>query len=256
MLTPHCRSQPAWDYRIKAFPWRLFEIVTIRFQPATIMVQDVWAATMLNNVIEGHGEDTWRVVTVELAHKSQDDFTFAISGTQGPPKRTALSCANDQAPPNTCALEPAFSVLNNYNGIISPRVFVQSWQIGAEIDLAFTTAGLAAATYDLTLAVKGNSESAMESTKEFTAHVIVKSKAFANFSTVSVVGRPTLGQTFGGVSILARDSMRDRSVATWPIESAATSSSCLLRRISRSSSVSTFSFPVKMPVEVSLKRLR
>ena len=137
MLTPHCRSQPAWDYRIKAFPWRLFEIVTIRFQPATIMVQDVWAATMLNNVIEGHGEDTWRVVTVELAHKSQDDFTFAISGTQGPPKRTALSCANDQAPPNTCALEPAFSVLNNYNGIISPRVFVQSWQIGAEIDLAF-----------------------------------------------------------------------------------------------------------------------
>ena len=137
VLTPHCRSQPAWDYRIKAFPWRLFEIVTIRFQPATIMVQDVWAATMLNNVIEGHGEDTWRVVTVELAHKSQDDFTFAISGTQGPPKRTALSCANDQAPPNTCALEPAFSVLNNYNGIISPRVFVQSWQIGAEIDLAF-----------------------------------------------------------------------------------------------------------------------
>ena len=98
MLTPHCRSQPAWDYRIKAFPWRLFEIVTIRFQPATIMVQDVWAATMLNNVIEGHGEDTWRVVTVELAHKSQDDFTFAISGTQGPPKRTALSCANVTTP--------------------------------------------------------------------------------------------------------------------------------------------------------------
>ena len=72
------------DYRIKAFPWRLFEIVTIRFSPPPSWCR-MWAATMLNNVIEGHGEDTWRVVTVELAHKSQDDFTFAISGTQGPP---------------------------------------------------------------------------------------------------------------------------------------------------------------------------
>lgn len=75
-------------------------------------------------------------ITVELGHKPQDDFTFDLSGT-GKVKHVEFSCEKVEVEESTCGLEPSFSVLNNYDGIISPRVHVETWQIGAIVDMAF-----------------------------------------------------------------------------------------------------------------------
>lgn len=123
---------PFWNYRIKVFPWRVFEVVTVRFRPP-VSVDHLWAANLLSNEVQ----DDEQVITVELGHKSQDDFTFAIDGTGGPIKHTTISCANTEEPISTCGLEPDFTILNNYNGIISPKIHMGTWQVGASVDLTF-----------------------------------------------------------------------------------------------------------------------
>ena len=123
---------PYWNYKIKVFPWNVFAVVTIRFRPA-VNVDHLWAASLLRNVVEGDEQ----VITVELGHKSQDDYTFAIDGTGGPIKHTTLSCANNAIPKSDCGLEPTFTILNNYNGIISPKIHMETWQVGAFVDLTF-----------------------------------------------------------------------------------------------------------------------
>ena len=114
------------------FPWTVFGKITLRMRPAVEVVH-VWAATQLSNEIEGEE----RVVTVELGHKSQDDFTFAIDGTGGPIKHTSLSCSNTEVKQSACGLQPTFTILNNYNGIISPKVYLETWQVGATVELTF-----------------------------------------------------------------------------------------------------------------------
>ena len=101
-------------------------------RPAVDVVH-LWAATQLSNEVEGEE----RVVTVELGHKSQDDFTFAIDGTGGPIKHASLSCSNTEVKPSDCGLQPAFTILNNYNGVISPKVYLETWQVGATVELTF-----------------------------------------------------------------------------------------------------------------------
>ena len=99
------------------FPWTVFGIVTIRFKPSTITIAHIWAATKVEESVEGDE----RVLVVELGHKSQDDFTFSVDGLGGPIKSTKLACQQTEATPSDCGLEPVFTVLNNYDGVISPN---------------------------------------------------------------------------------------------------------------------------------------
>ena len=127
--------QPFWSYKIKVFPWIVFSKITLRIKPAVDVVH-VWSATQLTSELEGEE----RVVTVELGHKSQDDFTFAIDGTGGPIKHTSVSCANTEIKESTCGLQPTFEILNNYNGVMSPKIHLETWQVGATVDLTFKEA--------------------------------------------------------------------------------------------------------------------
>ena len=111
----------------------MFGVIEVRFKPASISIGHLWAATMLTNQV--HGDE--RVLTVELGHKSQDDFTFSVDGTGGPIRSTKLSCSHTEVPVSGCGLEPTFTILNNYDGIMSPKIQMQTWQVGATVDLAF-----------------------------------------------------------------------------------------------------------------------
>ena len=117
------------------FPWTVFGIVTIRFKPSTITIAHIWAATKVEESVEGDE----RVLVVELGHKSQDDFTFSVDGLGGPIKSTKLACQQTEATPSDCGLEPVFTVLNNYDGVISPKIQLETWQIGATVDLTFSS---------------------------------------------------------------------------------------------------------------------
>ena len=123
---------PYWNYKIKVFPWNTFGIVTVRMRPP-VSVDHLWAATILRNQVEQDEQ----VITVELGHKPQDDFTFAIDGTGGPVKHTTISCEHNEPPASECGLEPTFAILNNYNGIISPKIHMETWQVGALVDITF-----------------------------------------------------------------------------------------------------------------------
>ena len=91
-------GQPMWNYKIKVFPWTVFALVTIRMEPA-VDVAHIWAATEISKT-KDEDEDV-SVLVVELGHKSQDDFTFAVDGTGGPIKKITLSCANVEVPAET-----------------------------------------------------------------------------------------------------------------------------------------------------------
>lgn len=123
---------PFWNYKIKVYPWHVFAIVTVRFRPP-VNVEHLWAASILSNSVEGDEQ----VIVVELGHKPQDDFTFAIDGTGGPIKHTTLSCTATEEVSSDCGLQPTFSILNNYNGVISPKIHMETWQVGATVDLTF-----------------------------------------------------------------------------------------------------------------------
>lgn len=123
---------PLWSQKIKVYPWVVFSVVTLRIQPV-VNVDHVWAAEVLSN--EVHGDQ--RVITVELGHKSQDDFTFSMDGTGGPIRHTTFSCNTARSATSDCGLQPQLSILNNYNGVISPKIYLETWQIGAMVDLTF-----------------------------------------------------------------------------------------------------------------------
>jgi len=126
-------GEPLWNYKIKVFPWTVFGVISIRIKPATVVVNDVWAASILTNDVQGDE----RVLTVELGHKSQDDYSFAMDGTGGPIRAAKLSCSNTEKPVSECGLEPTFTILNNYDGIMSPKVALATWQVGATVELTF-----------------------------------------------------------------------------------------------------------------------
>ena len=83
----------------------------------------------MSNTVEPGGPDDSagdgapvQVMTVELGHKPQDDFTFDVSGEGGPITEVKLGCNSAVAPKSTCGLEPTFTILSNYAGVISPKV--------------------------------------------------------------------------------------------------------------------------------------
>ena len=117
------------------FPWTVFGIVTIRFKPSTITIAHIWAASKVEERVEGDE----LVLVVELGHKSQDDFTFSVDGLGGPIKSTKLACQQTEATLSDCGLGPTFTVLNNYDGVISPKIQLDTWQIGATLDLTFSS---------------------------------------------------------------------------------------------------------------------
>ena len=78
-----------------------------------------------------------RELTFELGHKPQDDFSFTVSGTMGPITTSRLECEKMEEVQNDCPLQATFSVLNIWDGVISPKVYMETWQIGAEVDMTF-----------------------------------------------------------------------------------------------------------------------
>ena len=52
-------------------------------------------------------------------------------------KHTTISCEHNEPPASECGLEPTFAILNNYNGIISPKIHMETWQVGALVDITF-----------------------------------------------------------------------------------------------------------------------
>ena len=88
----------------KGVSWTAFGIVTIRFKPSTITIAHIWAATKVEESVEGDER-----VLVELGHKSQDDFTFSVDGLGGPIKSTKRLPTNG-GHASDCGLEPVFTV--------------------------------------------------------------------------------------------------------------------------------------------------
>ena len=75
--------------------------------------------------------------TLELGHKPQDDYTFNIAGSMGPITSSRLECEKMEEAESDCPLQAEFSVLNIWDGVISPKVYLETWQIGAEVDMTF-----------------------------------------------------------------------------------------------------------------------
>ena len=50
-------AQPMWSYRVKASPWMVFGIVKWYVKPVNVAVADVYAATLLSNVVIGRGQE-------------------------------------------------------------------------------------------------------------------------------------------------------------------------------------------------------
>ena len=46
-----------WSYRVKASPWMVFGIVKWYVKPVNVAVADVYAATLLSNVVIGRGQE-------------------------------------------------------------------------------------------------------------------------------------------------------------------------------------------------------
>lgn len=111
-----------WNYKIKVDPWTVFGVIAIHLKPASIIIDDLWAATMLDNSVEGDE----RVLTVELGHKSQDDSTFSLDGRSGPIKSTRITCRNTEVLMSDCGLEPTFSILNNCGRLVRT---IEPWTV-------------------------------------------------------------------------------------------------------------------------------
>ena len=75
-----------------------------------------------------------------------------------------------------------------------------------QVDLAIETANLNAADHELNFAITGDAADLQPTTASFSVSLSVLAKAFATTTSVSVVGRPTLGEAFYGIRIHARDS--------------------------------------------------
>ena len=140
-----------WDYHIKVYPWTPYGIVKMRIQPTTVKVKTIFEATILANELEGDDptieddddEDIAqvRVLTVQLSHKWQDDWTFDISGVGGPITSLEMSCSHMEIPTTDCPLNPEFKVINNYKGAATSIVHVPFWQVGAYVDISFHDQG-------------------------------------------------------------------------------------------------------------------
>ena len=126
-----------WDYRIKVDPWQVFGHVEIEIVGEDIEVEHVWAA----NVIELEPLDDGREgvrIKVELDNQAQDDQQFDIDGTGVPSSAPIIvGCENLEPVESDCKLGVKYSMLNSFEGTLSSKVHVDTWQEGARISLDF-----------------------------------------------------------------------------------------------------------------------
>ena len=134
-----------WDYRIKVDPWRLFGQVELDLIGDEIVVEHVWAADVLE--IKQIGGRLGNVghhgvrIRIELGSQPQDDQQFDIDGTGTPTVAPSINlCRHLDAAESDCALGATFSELNNYEGVLSGKVVMDTWQQDARVTLDFDQA--------------------------------------------------------------------------------------------------------------------
>jgi len=79
-------------------------------------------------------------VKIELDNTPQDDQQFDIDGTGSPSGDVAiLGCTGLEPAVNDCKLGMKYSMLNSFEGVISSKITVDTWQEGAKISISFGT---------------------------------------------------------------------------------------------------------------------
>ena len=108
-----------------------------------IVVEHVWAADVLEiKQIGGRlgnvGHHGVRVL-VELGSTPQDDQQLDIDGTGTPSIAPTVNLCRHLDGPSTfnCALGASFTELNNYQGTLSAKVGIATWQQDARVTLEF-----------------------------------------------------------------------------------------------------------------------
>jgi len=135
-IGPVRESQDMWDFRIKVEPWQVFGTVELDILGTDIVVEHVWAA----NVLSMHESAQGVRVKIELDNTPQDDQQFDIDGTGSPSGDVAiLGCTGLEPAVNDCKLGMKYSMLNSFEGVISSKITVDTWQEGAKISISFGT---------------------------------------------------------------------------------------------------------------------
>jgi len=131
---PVLESTPMWDYRIKVDPWQVFGTIELEIVGTDIVVEHIWAA----NVLDMNEGPTRVAVKLELDNTPQDDQQFDIDGTGIPTDGFAvIRCVGLEPVESDCKLGIKYNVLNTYQGVISSKLTVNTWQDGAKVKLQF-----------------------------------------------------------------------------------------------------------------------
>eukprot|EP00966_Prymnesium_polylepis_P244075 5644676-Prymnesium_polylepis.1 len=127
-------SQDMWDFRIKVDPWQVFGTVELDIAGKDIVVEHVWAANVLSMDEGPRGVR----IKIELDNTPQDDQQFDIDGTGVPSGEVAiLECTGLEPVESDCKLGIKYTVLNSFEGVISSKLNVQTWQEAAKVTLFF-----------------------------------------------------------------------------------------------------------------------
>ena len=133
-------AKPMFDYRVKVDPWQVFGNVEIEIVGDDIVVEHVWAASvveMSNFEAEGTRKPGVRI-KVELDNTPQDDQQFDIDGTGVPSVVPTIGgCSNLEPVFADCKLLAKYSMLNSFEGTVSSKVHINTWQEGAKINVDF-----------------------------------------------------------------------------------------------------------------------
>ena len=100
-------KKPMWDYRIKVDPWQVFGNVEVEIVGDDIVVEHVWAASVVEmGDFEPEGNRKGGVrVKVELDNTPQDDQQFDIDGIGTPSVApTIVGCSNLEPVEADCKL--------------------------------------------------------------------------------------------------------------------------------------------------------
>jgi hypothetical protein len=129
-----------WDYRIKVDPWQVFGNVEVEIVGDDIVVEHVWAASVVEmSEFEAVGNRKPGVrVKVELDNTAQDDQQFDIDGLGTPSVApTIVGCSNLEPVESDCKLMARYSLLNSFEGTVSSKVHLETWQESAIVTMDF-----------------------------------------------------------------------------------------------------------------------
>ena len=127
--------QPMWDYRIKVEPWQVFGHIELDVMGEDIVIEHVWAASVLNmNSLGNSGPHGGVRVKLELDMQAQDDQQLDIDGTGTPSANPAIvKCSNLEPPEYDCKLNAKYTMLNAFEKRVSSKVHLKTWQQGAKV---------------------------------------------------------------------------------------------------------------------------